>query len=266
VTILVDTHCHLYFNVFQNDLEEVLKRARDVGVERILVPGVDLTTSGQAILLAESYEYIFAAVGIHPNEANSWDKDSLRELKSLADHPKVVAIGEIGLDYYRDYSDPEVQRSIFRAQLELAAEVNLPVVIHSRQASGDTCAILAEWHQNLVKQDSILAHCSGVLHSFDDELSSAQPLCKQHFYIGINGPVTYQNAALRHQIARQAPLDRILLETDAPLLPPHPHRGERNEPAHIRLIAEKIAELREITSQEVAHQTTQNANLLFAWS
>jgi TatD DNase family protein len=117
---LVDTHCHLYFNVFQNDLEEVLKRARELGVEHILVPGVDLATSAQAILLAESHDCIYAAVGIHPNEANNWDKDSLRELISMSKHPKVVAIGETGLDYYRNYTDPELQSTVFRAQLELA--------------------------------------------------------------------------------------------------------------------------------------------------
>ncbi len=208
---------------------------------------------------------MFAAVGVHPNDALGWQADSLEKLKRLAEHPKVMAIGEIGLDYYRDTTPPEVQRKVLEAQLELAADLKKPVVIHNRQAFNDLWPLLKQWQADLSRVGNPLSQAPGVLHSFEGDLTQALQAIEQHFYIGIGGPVTFRNAAMSQEVAKCIPLDHILLETDAPFLTPHPHRGHRNEPSYVIFIAEKIAELRALSAPVVAEATTQNANRLFAW-
>lgn len=262
---LCDTHCHLNLKIFEADLESVLARSRQAGLERILVPGIDLPTSRTAVRLADQWPEIYAAVGVHPNDGLTWTTDTLSSLRELASHPKVCAIGEIGLDYYRDRCPRSLQADILRQQLDLANELSLPVVIHNRDAFEDLFPILSAWAQGLQSQTSSLAAQPGVLHSFDGSLDQAKSLINLNFLIGLNGPVTYKNAHDRHQAARELPLDVLLLETDAPFLTPHPHRGERNEPSFIQYINGKIADLRGISADLSAEITSNNAQRLFSW-
>ena len=263
--VFVDTHCHLDFNTFDTDRESVLRRALDGGVNRILVPGVDLVSSQRAIRLAESEKAIFVAVGIHPNEARSWKKDSLELLRNLARHPKVVAIGEIGLDFYRDRAPRELQSQIFKEQLGLAAELSLPVVIHSRQAEEDILEILEAWKKVLFASDSGLIEHPGVLHSFSGRQKEAKRAIQARFSIGVTGPVTYPSAHELRETLSSLNLEDLLIETDAPFLTPQAHRGERNEPAYVCFVAEKLAELFNLTPEFVALITTNNAGKIFNW-
>ncbi len=183
----------------------------------------------------------------------------------LASHPKVVGIGEIGLDFYRQYSPHDVQKRVFQDQLELAAELNLPVVIHHRDAILDLLPILTAWVSELGRTGSILADRPGVLHSFSSDLESARQVASLGFYIGVTGPVTFRNAHALHEVVTEMPIESILVETDAPFLTPEPYRGKRNEPAHVRLVADKIAELKKISSEMAATITLNNAKILFRW-
>jgi TatD DNase family protein len=262
---LTDTHCHLNLNIFQEDLASILERAWERGLRRILVPGIDLPTSRSAVALAEQHPNLYAAVGIHPGDASTWDAHSLAGLRELAEHPKVVAIGEIGLDYYRDRSPRPLQRQVFRAQLELAGELGLPVVIHNRESTEDLWAELAAWRSELARAGAGLAQRPGVLHSFDGSAPFALQAISNGFFIGISGPVTYKNALERQTVVASLPLDHLLIETDAPYLTPHPYRGRRNEPAYVALVAEKIAALHDQTVDEIVQATWENAALLFGW-
>lgn len=264
--MLADTHCHLNFNSFQTDLSETIIRARDAGIEHILIPGTNLTTSKEAVELSEHYDGIYAAVGIHPNDALQWQPTTCNELQVLANHPKVLAIGEIGLDYYRDYAPPDVQRMVFQEQLNLASELNLPVIIHNRQAFSDIILIVQNWCDHLKSSGASIANRPGVFHSFDGSTQDADEITRLDFYIGITGPVTFKNAVERQQVVQKLPLDKVVLETDAPFLTPHPYRGRRNEPAYLSFISEKIAELHQVTTAQIAVITSANANRLFGWS
>jgi TatD DNase family protein len=262
---LADTHCHLDFEAFEADRQQVLARGLEAGVERILNPGINLTSTRAAIKLAESYPQVFAAAGIHPNEATTWEGNTQSHLRELAQHPKVVAVGEIGLDYYRDRAPRPVQQRIFQEQLDLAAELGLPVVIHNRQATEDVLMLIANWHNKLVSAGSPLAERPGVLHSYANGENVARQAIALNFYIGFTGPVTFRNAPELQRVVASLPVDRLLVETDAPFLTPHPHRGQRNEPAYVRLVAEKIAELHQENFARIADRTTANAKRLFDW-
>ena len=263
--MLTDTHCHLDFNRFDQDRDQVISRARDVGLSRLLNPGITIESSTIAIELAEKYSEVYAAVGVHPNDGLSWDDDSISTLRELAAHPKVVAIGEIGLDFYRDRTPPDFQRLIFREQLNLAAELNLPLVIHSRQAMKDVIDILSNWQKGLLKSGHDLAKHPGVLHSFSGDGDEAAQIRKVNFMIGITGPVTFHNAGELKDLVIRLPLTDLVIETDAPFLTPHPFRGKRNEPARVKLVAEKIAELHQEAYNIVTQITTSNAAQLFGW-
>ncbi len=270
--VLCDTHCHLNFDSFADDLPEVLERARTVGVNRILNPAIDLETSREILRLAEATPEIYAAVGVHPNDGATWRKETQAALRELARHPKVAAIGEIGLDYYRDRTPPAQQQHIFAQQLELAAELGLPVVVHIRdfnrehpQATADTLILLAEWTANLRDSGSPLAERPGVLHSFSSGLQAGQKALAMGFMLGFTGPVTFQKATALHEVVAQTPLERLIVETDAPFLTPHPYRGQRNEPAYVRFVAARIAELHSLPIEMVVKQTTLNAGRLFRW-
>ena len=289
--MLTDTHCHLDFNKFDEDREAVISRALAAGVERILVPALDYQSSMRAIQLAAIHPHIFAAVGFHPTDLNKWEDSSIQNLKDLtliaggspvnvqALSPslqrKIVAVGEIGLDYYwvKESEQRAFQRQALMQQLLLAQDLNKPVIIHMReenddwfgQASIDLLEILSEWHAGLPAQNQSLATRPGVLHSFNGNLDTAQKAIALNFYVGVTGPVTYKNAEEKRQIIRQLPLERLMIETDAPFLAPVPHRGKRNEPAFVVLIADKIAEIHNTTREQVAHITSQNANRLFGW-
>jgi TatD DNase family protein len=259
---LVDTHCHLTLPAFQKDLGEVLARARAAGVERIVVPGVDLPTSQSAAALAESEEGVYAAVGIHPHDARTYSPEVERELRRLAGSDRVVAIGEIGLDYYRDRSPRPAQRAAFRAQLALASELGLPVVVHNRESTPDVLADLLEHAGRVPRQ---LAGRIGVLHAFSADLEAGRQAAAAGFFLGVAGPLTYPDAQARREITAAFPLDRLLVETDAPYLTPHPHRGSRNEPAQTRQVAERLAHVFEVSLETVARQTSENAGRLFGW-
>jgi len=263
--VFVDTHCHLDFKRFDADRHQVVARARETDLGRLLNPGIDLTSSQSAINLADSFPEVYAAVGVHPNEAFTWQAETGNRLREMVSHPKVVAIGEIGLDYYRDRVAKDVQRQVFREQLALAAEAGKPVIIHNREATEDVLDILMEWHAALVVSGSPLAGHPGVLHSYSGEVNSALQAMALNFYIGISGPVTFQNARELQRVVTLLPLRNILIETDAPFLTPHPHRGKRNEPANVHLVAEKIADLHGEPLPTVASITTANAAWLFQW-
>lgn len=255
--MFVDTHCHLDWNAFDADRDAVIKRAIAGGVTRLLTIGVDVPSSRRAIALAEQYAEVYAAVGVHPNDCADFDAAMLADVRSLAQHAKVIAIGEIGLDYYWHTVDHAVQARAFQAQLELAAELNKPVIVHSREAAADTIGVLERYASRGTRQ--------GVLHSYFDDLSIMQRAFDIGFYCGVTGPITFKKSDRERAIVRQAPLDRLLIETDAPFLTPVPHRGRRNEPAYVRYVAEMIAHIKEMTVNAVAQQTTQNAHHMLGW-
>lgn len=257
--VLADTHCHLDLQQFDIDRDAVIYRAREAGVTRIMNPGIDLESSRRAINLSEKYAELYVAVGFHPHEASTVGVRELGELRELARHKKVKAIGEIGLDYYRDLAPREQQRRAFRQQLELAAELDLPVIIHSRAAQDDVIAILGEWARQY-------RQARGVLHSYSGDRAHLASAFEFGFVIGITGPVTFPRADELRAIVQEAPLNMIVIETDAPYLSPVPHRGRRNEPAYVRHVAAKIAEVRGMAYERVAEQTHANATKLFDWS
>lgn len=256
--MLVDSHAHLDMPPFASDLDEVLERARQAKVENIITIGCDLESSRIAISLSERYPEVFATVGFHPHEAAKMRDGDLGEMAKLCQHPKVVAIGEIGLDFYRNLSPRDAQLQAFRQQLKLAGELGLPVVIHSREAAKDTMQILSQWAPQQQGRNPL-----GVLHCFSGDIAMARSYLKQGFLISIAGPVTYPQSRRLAEIARNLELDKILVETDCPFLTPHPHRGQRNEPAYLSLTVERIAQLRDTSPEAVAQQTARNAAALF---
>jgi len=260
---LVDTHCHLMLADFNGDLPQVLERARRAGVTRILVPGIDVETSRQAVALAQRHHGLFAAVGIHPHHATTWSDSARDELRRLAAEPGVVAIGEIGLDYYRDRSPRPAQRRALEGQLAFAAELGLPVVVHNREATADVLAALQAWSSTISQR---LPGRSGVLHAFSGDEAAAEQATQAGFYLGVAGPLTYRNAQAQRSIAAALPRERLLVETDAPYLTPHPYRGRRNEPAYVRLVAEEAAHILDTPCADFAGMTSRNAETLFGWN
>lgn len=262
---IIDTHCHLDFDWFDEDREQVIERAAEAGVERMIVPGLDVRSCREILKIADAFPEVYAAIGVHPNSGTTWKPSTLKELTELVQHPKVVAIGEIGLDYYRDRTPQDIQREIFREQLELASETDLPVIIHSRDAFEDVLEILSEWKNQLEKANKFLAEKPGVLHSYSGTIGQARQALAMKFFLGFTGPVTFRNAEALREVAAEVPEDRLLVETDAPFLTPAPHRGKRNEPAYVRFIVDKIAEVRNTSSLELGARTTKNAENLFSW-
>lgn len=260
--LLIDTHCHLDFDAFDGIRDEVIREAFDAGVTRIVNPGTDLERSRAAVALADTYPGVVAAVGVHPGSTADFVPAMLDEVRALADHPKVVAIGEIGLDYHWDDSPRDVQRAAFEAQLALAAALSLPVIVHNRDASEDVIDVLAAWVSTL---PPALRARPGVLHSFSAPQAIADRALDLGFYLGFTGPITFKNADDLRHVAARVPDDRILVETDAPFLTPHPYRGKRpNRPAYVRFVAERLAALRLVPEDTFAAQSTANAERLFA--
>ena len=252
----IDTHCHLNDEKFSADLDEVVKRAKNFGVNRIINFGDTLKSSAQVVKLAETFDGMYAGVGVHPEEIENFDENkSVEKIVELAANKKVVAIGEIGLDYYWEKnSDIRLaQQKIFVRQLDIARQLNLPVCIHERDAHGDALKILKSEGKNL----------RGVLHCFSGSLEMAREVWKLGWLIGIDGPLTFKNSAKLPEIVKAAPREMILLETDAPYLAPMPNRGKRNEPAYLVDVAKKLAELRGEELEDVAAYTTENAERLY---
>lgn len=249
--MLIDTHAHVQDIAFDEDRAEVIAHAADAGVTMITV-GVDLATSRAAVALAAQYAGVYAAVGVHPHEAASLTPAVIDELRRLCLHPKVVAVGETGLDWYRNLSPKQAQLDAFAAHLAFAAELDLPVIVHNREADDD---VLSVWRS--------VKGVHGVMHAFSSDVKMAKAALAEGLYISLGGPLTYKNAETTRAVARQAPLDRLLIETDCPYLPPVPWRGQRNEPAYVTLIAEALARVRDLPLADVTLATTHNAQVVF---
>ncbi|MFN8474255.1 MAG: TatD family hydrolase [Anaerolineae bacterium] len=269
--MLVDTHAHLDMPHFDADRDAVIARAAEAGVTRIVTIASDLPASRAAIALAEHYPGVYATVGLHPNSAAEWEPTTLAELRELAAHPRVVAIGEIGLDYYWDAAPRDVQVQVFQAQLDLAVEMGLPIVIHMRSknepghdAHAATWDILAAWAARHPWRGS--RRSLGVLHCFSGDAALADAALAAGFHLGLDGPLTFKNSRSLQAMAASWPPAQVVVETDAPYLTPHPHRGERNEPSYVRFVAEKLAELRGVSLEQVAQDTTAAAQRLFRLS
>jgi TatD DNase family protein len=263
--VIVDTHCHLNFNSFKDDLPEIVQRARQVGVTRIVVPGIDIETSREVIALSHLYPDVYAAIGIHPNDAVGITAEDINVLRNLASDTKVVAIGEIGLDNFHKDVPIEQQINIFVLQLKLAGELALPVLVHNRDADQEIQTILTDWIFQLEKTKSPLLDAPGILHAFSSDLDFARKAISLGFYLGAAGPITFRNAADRQKVFQSLPLEKIVIETDAPFLAPHPFRGKRNEPSYCVLIVQKLAELWQLSENYVAEITSNNASRIFRW-
>lgn len=251
-----DTHAHIDDRRFDEDREELFKELPSRGISLMLNPGTDIRSSEKAIDYARTYEYVYAAVGFHPHDSKNMKDEDLNRLEIMAlDNPKVVAVGEIGLDYHYDFSPREVQKKRFIQQLELAAKLKLPVIIHDREAHGDIMNILED-------KKSILT--GGVMHCYSGSWEMAERLLDLGFYISLAGPVTFKNAKRAVEVAERIPLDRLLIETDSPYLTPVPHRGKRNDPGYVKFVAEKIGELRGLSGEEVGRITKENGLRLFS--
>ena len=256
--MLIDTHSHLDDRRFDRDREAVIARAQEAGVHTFITIGCDLATSRAAVALADRYPFVYATVGVHPHEVRHVKDAWFTELRDLARHPKVLAYGEIGLDYHYDHSPRDIQRARFREQVRLARELTLPIVIHTREAQEDTIGILKEERAS---------ELGGVFHCFSGDAWLAKDALDLGFYVSFSGVITFHNATMLREIAVTVPMDRLLIETDCPYLTPVPHRGNRNEPAYVKLVAEQIAHVRSargpMSVEEVGQITSANARRAF---
>lgn len=251
---LVDTHAHLDFPRFDEDRKEVIERAIDGGVKTIVNIGSDMTSSRNSVELSRRYNEIYSVVGIHPHNADSFNLNVSKKLKSLSENKKVVAIGEIGLDFHYDNSPREKQKQAFRAQLRLAKSLDLPVVIHTRDADEETLEILKEENADKI---------GGIMHCFASDKKMAKEILDLGFYIAFGGLITFENLANLREVVKEVPMNKILVETDAPYLTPDPYRGKRNEPLYVKYVVEKIAEVKGLSEEEVAKKTTENAKKVY---
>ena len=252
--MFIDSHAHIQLDRFDSDRSVVIERAKNSQVSTILVVGFDISTSHLAVELADRYDHIYATVGLHPHDAKRFTPQTLREIALLAEHPKVVALGEMGLDYHRNLSPKSVQKRVFEEQLDLATQLDLPIVVHNRNAFDDILSIL----------ENRLQLTGGVLHCFSENTKSMDRVIDVGFHIGIGGPVTYKKSQDLKQVVKVMPADSFLIETDCPWLAPQLRRGKRNEPAYITEIATKIAELRQVTIESVGQTSSQNFRKLFS--
>ena len=257
---MIDSHCHLNFNSFDEDRAQVLERATGAGVYAIINPAVDLNSCEEVLALARRWPQVYAAVGVHPNSCGDFGPESLSALRALSKRSGVVAIGEIGLDYYRERCSPGQQHRALRQQLQLAAECDLPVIIHNREASADLLPILEAQAGALPAEQ---AERIGVLHSFSASAEVARKALALGFYLGFTGPITFRKAEALRNVAREVPLERLLVETDAPFLSPEPFRGRRNEPARLPHIIEQLAALHGVSPEVMRRITSENTRRLF---
>lgn len=254
--MIFDTHAHYDDEQFDVDRENLLREIFSAGIGNIVNVGANMVTSRQSIALAKAYPEIYAAVGVHPSDIDCLNEDAYVELRKMAAEEKVVAIGEIGLDYYWD-KEPEVQkaqREAFKRQLALAREVKLPIIVHSREAAKDTMDILAA--ENRVKNP-------GIIHCYSYSVEQAKEYVRMGYYIGVGGVVTFKNARVLKQVVQEIPLDRLVVETDCPYLTPEPNRGKRNASLYLPYVVEKIAELKGLSKEEVEAQTYRNARMVY---
>lgn len=252
--MFIDTHAHLFLPNFNGEIDDVIERAKVAGVKYIIVPATDLATAAEAIALAERYDCVYASVGVHPHDTQEWNDDLLVHLDKLAKHEKVVAIGEIGLDYYYDFSPRDKQLHAFEEQIKLALKNNLPIIVHNREADDDTLEIIRRYKDSGLKAQ---------FHCFAGSVDDARELIEMGHFISFTGNVTHTKADNVRKVLARVDVDNLLLETDAPFMTPKPHRGKRNEPAYIPIIAEKIAEIHHLTTDDIARATTYNVKKLF---
>jgi len=255
--MLFDTHTHMDAPEFEEDRDAAMARAVEAGVSRLVNIGFNRETIPTTLALAEKYDFVYAAIGWHPVDAIDMQEGDLEWIESLCSHEKVVAIGEIGLDYHWDKSPKDVQHRVLREQIALAKRVKLPIVIHNREAHEDTIRILKEENASEV---------GGIMHAFSGSWETAKICLDMGFHLSFGGPVTFKNAKQPKEVLEKTPMDRLLIETDAPYLTPHPYRGKRNETAYVRLVAETAAQLKGVSLEEIAEQTMKNANKLFGIS
>ncbi len=251
---LIDTHAHLDSSNYDKDRQGVIKEAKKQGIKYIINVGTNIMSSKNSIALSQKNSGIYATVGIHPHDADEVDNNTLSFLEKLTAEDKVVAVGEIGLDFHYDNSPRDIQKKAFHLQLELARKVNLPVVIHSRDAAQETLKILKE--ENI--QD-----IGGIFHCFSEDLNTARMILDMGMYIAVGGVITFKNAGGLRQVVAELPLNRLVIETDSPYLTPHPHRGHRNEPSYIKYVAREIARIKNISQVQVAKITTENAKKIY---
>lgn len=252
--MFVDTHAHLFYENFKDDLDDVIKRAKENGVDYILVPATDIKTAEETLKLCDKYDFIFAAVGVHPHDTKDWDDSLLNKIEQLAEHPKVIAIGEIGLDYYYDFSPRTQQIKAFRSQIELALKLELPVIIHNRDSDEDMMEIISSYCSTGLKAQ---------FHCFNASLHDAVEYMKMKHFISFTGNITFKKSDQLRNILKLIDLNHLLLETDSPFMTPVPHRGKRNEPAFVKLVAEKIAEVHNTPVEDISRITSLNAFRMF---
>lgn len=252
--MLFDSHAHLDGERFDKDRDKVVERAKASGISYIMNPGADFESSVKAVELASKYDMIYAAVGVHPHDTKDMDDIMLELIKGLAKKPKVMAIGEIGLDFYYDNSPRDVQKEWFRKQIRLAKNVNLPIIIHDREANNEVMNILKE---EKAFDNGVLMHC------YSGSAQLARQYIKLGAYISIAGPLTFKNARKAVEVVKTIPIEYLMVETDSPYLTPEPYRGKRNESSYVKYVAEKIAQIKEISFEEVAEKTTENAKKYF---
>lgn len=255
VKMLIDTHSHIDMDNYKDRFDEVIAEAKDFGVEKIVIPGVAPSGFKRIVELCEKYENLYGAVGVHPEDLASFDADAESLIREYLKHPKIVAVGEIGLDYYWDKSQIERQKEIFEKQILIAKEIGKPVLVHDREAHFDTLEILKKTKASDV---------GVVMHCFSGSPEFAMECVREGFYIALGGVVTFKNAKKVKEVAKIVPLERLLLETDAPYMTPVPYRGKENQPAYVKFVAEEIANLRGVSFDEVANATTENAKKLLA--
>jgi TatD DNase family protein len=254
--MLIDSHAHIQGNEYANEVDAIIERAREAGVEKIIAVGGagDMSSNTAAIALTDSFPNIYATVGMHPHDAKDVGEGELRELRTLTSHPKVIAVGETGLDYYYNHSPHDVQRRVFAHFIHMARDTGLPLVVHERDAAKDAAELL---------RTEGAAKLRGVIHCFTGNYEAACDYLNLGFYLSFTGIITFKNAQALREVVRKVPLERMLVETDSPYLTPVPHRGKRNEPAYVRFVAETIAEIKGMALEEVAQSTTRNVQDLF---
>ena len=252
--MFIDTHAHLFYPNFNGEIDQVIERAINAGVKYIIVPGTDLATSKKAIDLAEQYESVYAAVGVHPHDTKEWKDSFIDIIEDFSKHPKVVAVGEIGLDYYYDFSPKEIQIEAFKAQIDLAIKIGLPIIVHNRDSNEDLMKIIREYKDTSLQ-------CQ--FHCFAGTAENAKELTEMGHFVSFTGNITFKKMDSLREIVKSVKLDKILLETDSPFMTPEPYRGKRNEPNNVLLVAEKIAEIHNVSLEDVSRMTTYNAYKLF---
>ena len=245
--MLIDTHCHLYYEDLKNDLEGVLSRANEQGVIRFICVGTNIADSKECLTITENNDNIFSSAGVHPHDAKNVSDGYIDNIYALMEYESMIAVGEMGLDYFRNISDPKVQKKVFRRQMGVAQDLNRPVIFHNRDADADVIEVLAEYPEVI-----------GVAHCFSSNLETAKSFLEMGYYISFSGNLTFKNSHLP-EVAKEIPLNRVLVETDSPYLSPAPHRGKPNEPSRTRFVAEKLADIHGISLEEIAKHTTGNA-------